>query len=538
MTTSTAAATVPFVIRDPVHGYLVVAVHERIIVDHPITQRLRRITQTGLAEYVFPDARTSRFVHSLGAMHLASRFVVAALENAEEDVAREFFADIDGRISKLDKSRDATELLKQYGTLSALAAVRASFRSSFLHESDIRSLLAIVEAGLRLAALFHDLGHLPFSHDLEYALKDFASHRSAESKPLSSDLLTIAGHEAPHEQIGHTLAELVLSSLADSTSPAVKASFDFAVTILNAPVPRPNLQKRPHATSVQWLHSLIDGEIDADRADYLLRDGQALGLDFAHYDVDRLVSNLVLIRDPDLGFTTAVREKGLAALESYCLSRSRSHQVFVRHHKVAQVAAALRHCSVRAFDDPGARPLIDVLTELGGKHANGEDLLLRVGKFDDGWWSGVLRSMQSNPLDELTGACLNLVLDRARTLKSVWKRKGDLTDTQFQKINETTDEFFVARSGAIAAAETRRRLLRKGILLNAFKFKPYARREPDKESVMLIIENNKKTVPASRISPIIRNLYSCWEEDIHAYAFVLNENAISIDEVIAEITRE
>jgi hypothetical protein len=119
----------PFVIRDPVHGYLVVAAHERIVVDDPVTQRLRRINQTGLAEYVFPEARTSRIVHSLGAMHLASRFVLAALENAEEEVAIRFFDDIETRVSKYSGVGDSiSELLQQDGTLSALATVRASFR--------------------------------------------------------------------------------------------------------------------------------------------------------------------------------------------------------------------------------------------------------------------------------------------------------------------------------------------------------------------------------------------------------------------------
>src|SRR5258708_38331487 len=84
----------PFVIRDPVHGYLVVAAHERIVVDDPVTQRLRRITQTGLAEFVFPEARTSRFAHSLGAMHLSSRFVVNSIINAEEQDALKFLESI------------------------------------------------------------------------------------------------------------------------------------------------------------------------------------------------------------------------------------------------------------------------------------------------------------------------------------------------------------------------------------------------------------------------------------------------------------
>ena len=81
---------------------------------------------------------------------------------------------------------------------------------------------------------------------------------------------------------------------------------------------------------------------------------QGLGLDFAQYDLDRLVANLVLVKTPELGYTTAIKEPGLAALESYCLTRSRSHQVFVRHHKVAQVGSALRYTSTKLMADPAS----------------------------------------------------------------------------------------------------------------------------------------------------------------------------------------
>ena len=70
-------------------------------------------------------------MHSLGAMHVASRFVLAALEKAEWEVADEFFADIDGRVSTYAGARESLDTLFQRdGTLSALASVRASFRIS------------------------------------------------------------------------------------------------------------------------------------------------------------------------------------------------------------------------------------------------------------------------------------------------------------------------------------------------------------------------------------------------------------------------
>jgi uncharacterized protein len=57
-------------IRDPIHGYVSYTGIERIIIDSPIAQRLRHIGQSGMAQMVFPEVRSSRFSHSLGAMHL------------------------------------------------------------------------------------------------------------------------------------------------------------------------------------------------------------------------------------------------------------------------------------------------------------------------------------------------------------------------------------------------------------------------------------------------------------------------------------
>src|SRR5579872_7203042 len=204
-----------FVIKDPVHGYIRVAAHERIVVDDPITQRLRRITQTGLAEFVFPEARTSRFAHSLGAMHLASRFVVNAIINAQEDDAVQFFEEINAldffknfqiKLSDLDSLLLADPKIGVGG--GGLLAADSSFRTSRLRTADHKRLLALVEAAVRLAALFHDLGHLPFSHDFEYALQDYIGKKKRANLPILSGLRGLFPGP-PHEKVGHELAQLV-----------------------------------------------------------------------------------------------------------------------------------------------------------------------------------------------------------------------------------------------------------------------------------------------------------------------------------------
>lgn len=520
------------------------AAHERLVVDAPITQRLRRVGQTGLAELVFPEAKTSRFVHSLGAMHLASRFVVAALENASAADVKSFFDDVSNEIDWTTlRSDDLNELLTHSGSLDALSAVRFS---SFVDPSssegrENRRQLALIEGALRLAALFHDLGHLPFSHDAEYALKDFASAREAAGKPLPDSTRAIANARAPHEEIGHALAEIVFRLLAEP-KPAVRHVYSLAKKILDSPEPDYGLIKHEPATALQWLHSLVDGEIDVDRADYLLRDGQALGLDFAQYDLDRLVSNLVLVRTSDRGYTTAVKEQGLAALESYCLTRSRSHQVFVRHHKVCQVGTALRYSCALFMDTDPAAPLLDFLAALKTLATNEERkaALSQYADLDDGWCFQRLRGLQKTTKEPLLSACLAVTLDRAAKLRSIWKRKGDLSPSQFDALRKRIKDLTAAETGQLKLQQVRRHLMERGVLFTLFQFRPYVEvrdaENKDKDSVMSIRSKDGQLRPASQMSPLIRHLRDFWEEDIHLYAFAEESNRITTDQLLDLMT--
>ena len=57
--------------RDPLHGAVVLARSEVAVADHPWIQRLRNVRQTGFSQLAFPGATHSRYVHSIGVMHLA-----------------------------------------------------------------------------------------------------------------------------------------------------------------------------------------------------------------------------------------------------------------------------------------------------------------------------------------------------------------------------------------------------------------------------------------------------------------------------------
>lgn len=512
-----------FLIRDPVHGYIQVAAHERLLVDHPITQRLRRINQTGLADLVYPEARTSRFAHSLGAMHLASKFLLAAIENASEIDAVRFFSQLEA-LDLFDELRLETRALDELlfadrlegGGLKSASVV---FRHKVLRRREVkyRRLLGLAEAGLRLAALFHDLGHLPFSHDMEFAFEEYVAQRKQLQRPIPEGLRNLVGGP-PHEVIGHEIANLVFQTLVRSQPPAVRAAFKMARDILQVPGGFYD-QPRPNAGVIEWLHSLVDGEVDVDRADYLLRDARALGFEFAIYDLERLISNLVLVMHNDLGFTTAIEERGFSALESFFLSRSRSNQYLPRHHKVAQIAIAFRFVSESVLAGDECREFRATLNRLGQRkrysNREAEQLLLSFGSFDDAWWFQVLRVARPGN-EDLARACSDLVLYRKPTLTSIWKRKGDLSQTQVTSLNNYLSESLANLS------RLRQKLRSLGMLLLVHRFRPVRIRpagEDAGESLLLLRTGKKLLMPVTKHSILIRSLVKAWHQDIHMHVF-------------------
>lgn len=110
-------------IRDPVHGLITFYANDKIdqlawkLIDTKEFQRLRRIKQLGVSEFVYPGATHTRFIHSIGVFHVARQLL---------NVVRREIGEIE---EELEKPR--------------------------------RDHVAVI------AALLHDVGHGPFSHTFE-----------------------------------------------------------------------------------------------------------------------------------------------------------------------------------------------------------------------------------------------------------------------------------------------------------------------------------------------------------------------------------
>lgn len=517
-------------VRDPVHGYIPFTGIERAVLDHPIAQRLRYIGQSAAAHLVFPDMRVSRMAHSLGAMHLASRFFQAALGNAQ---ASERAAILSG----------CRALVDQHAALGLGASPEAALVGQGLltgHDGDKDDQMAVllVEQGLRLASLVHDLGHLPFSHDFEQALEDHWRARPDERARAGSLVAQGPGGDQVHERIGYALARVVQQEVFEERlsggpfgKPAEVALL-IARDILDAPA-APELDADEHAPVLSWLHSLVAGEVDVDRADYVLRDGLHYGLVAAGYDLDRLVDHLIPVPREDGRLETAVMAQGVSAAEAFLVARFRMYTWAVYHHKIQQAAAGLRVAIVDLLGS-GAEPLPSFLNDLERIASGAADdaTVDRFVDYDDGWWTGLMRKQLRDGVDPSIEPWLALFVRRRPGPVSLWKRAADFPaqDRAGWNASLPNDEDF---SLLTEWQKIRAELRGDGILIERFPFRPW-RADPDGESA-LQIRTPGGLLPLTRLSPLVRALGTAWAEELQVLAFADTADRTTPADVLARL---
>jgi len=223
-------------VKDSVHDHITVTGVTEDLLDTPALQRLRRIAQLGTASFVYPSANHTRFEHSLGVYHLAN------------------------------------EALGHLG-IEGPQAER-----------------------VRAAALLHDIGHTPFSHNTERVLEREAGK----------------SHDDVHDLIrGSAIERVLVSHDIDPDRVADLIAGDGE------------------------LGQLVSGELDVDRMDYLVRDAHHTGVPYGTIDHGRLVRELRLV-----GGELVLAEGNVQSAESLLLARALMNPTVYSHH-VARISKAM-----------------------------------------------------------------------------------------------------------------------------------------------------------------------------------------------------
>jgi HD superfamily phosphohydrolase len=255
------------VLRDPVHGDVYLTHEEIAVLDTPEMQRLRGVKQLGTAYVAYPGAMHTRFDHSIGTLHLTKQLIEAINLNFELDP-----------------------------------------RSSLgISDSEARV--------IRMAALLHDVTHIPFGHNIEDQTGLFHRHDSA---------YRFEKRLAPETELGGLLEDMGLRR-------------DVLNTLLGG--------AGDETVPPYWCQVLSD-TICSDILDYLQRDayftGLRLGVDVRianYFKIDRATSNLYL----DLAKRDLLREDILSELVRMLEARYYfSERVYYHHAKVSAGALVAR----------------------------------------------------------------------------------------------------------------------------------------------------------------------------------------------------
>ena len=234
-------------IKDSGHDHISVTGVCAALLDTPAVQRLRRVSQLGTAGLVYPSANHTRFEHALGVYYLADR-ALSHLGVAGQQAER-----------------------------------------------------------VRAAALLHDVGHGPYSHNIEMLL---ARHTGRYHDEVE--------HLVGSGEIARVLSDHGLNP--DRVARLIAGEGRFG--------------------------QLVSGELDVDRMDYLVRDAHHTGVPYGTVDHERLVRELRYVDDE-----LVLDEGNVQTAESVLLARALMNPTVYRH-SVARIAkTTLRRATERLLDE-------------------------------------------------------------------------------------------------------------------------------------------------------------------------------------------
>jgi hypothetical protein len=286
------------ILRDPVHGDIELTKDELRLVDTAEFQRLRGIKQLGSASLVYPGAVHTRFEHSIGTLHVCEQLLQACNKNAARDPA--------GCHRVGDDERRV----------------------------------------LRIAALLHDVTHIPYGHNIE------------------DQTGLLPRHDRP-ERFAAMLADTELGAELDRQG--------HRATVLSI------LTGEGPAVPPFW-RQVVSDTIDADLLDYLRRDAHFTGLELRYdrrvvdyFRVDRHSQQLFV----DCEKNGMLREDIVSELLRVLECRYHfSERVYYHHAKIA--AGALLSRMVEMALRAGALTTADL------QQLTDEALVWRLGQLDLG----------------------------------------------------------------------------------------------------------------------------------------------------------
>lgn len=335
-------------LNDSIHGLISLTEYERRIVSTIGFNRLHDVYQNSTVYLTFPTNRTKRYEHSVGTMKLCSDMFFQSLLNTTDSMLGEFFDIFAGEYDDiLDGLRQQTDVcaeklgvrLRPVMPQIELDKLRHSLIPNNIPDQYKVMHLVLIQS-IRAAALLHDIGHPPFSHIVEFALKDVYleyKEKVVNEKENAKEFVDIMskyfeGDKKLHEQMGDEISEGILSKIIVPISENGEKYDEnlFELLVLES-------VKRIFAEegAFKYLHRIIDSSLDGDRLDYSTRDVINSGKDSGKIEYSRIINDMQLIvENGEIFFCVPL--KAVSSVEDFVKRRYNSYKDIIYHHRVIQ----------------------------------------------------------------------------------------------------------------------------------------------------------------------------------------------------------
>lgn len=212
-------------LSDPIYGRIDLTVLEREVLNNEVFEKLKEVRQLGLVDNYYLGAHHSRYEHSIGVMCAADRIYTGL----------RFRPPAGGK------------------ALSSRVEDRPEERQF-----------------VRLAALLHDIGHVPFSHLMEEVFTELGEHLS-------------------DSEFDHDLYQRQVLEKGGIREIIERHMYFYTVEDIIA------LNREQFGLA--YLEKILNGPLDADKLDYVGRDSLYLGERHEGFDLDRLTSVSIVCDD-------------------------------------------------------------------------------------------------------------------------------------------------------------------------------------------------------------------------------------------------
>lgn len=392
------------------------------------------------------------------------------------------------QLSLSDMVYPATNHTRFEHSLGVMHVATQMFDNIVKNEMDfLRNKLNYTESGLereriliRLAGLLHDIGHPPFSHAAE------------ELMPLRPD--STKDHYVHEDYSIAIIKNKFRRYIDESKFNDLKITADEVCNLLT---------KGPTSSEKAFWRNLISGQLDADRADYLLRDSYHAGVNYGRYDLKRILRTLTVINDPETdNFSIGIDKSGWHAAEGLIIAR---YQMFTQVYF---------HHTRRAYDNHTSEAIKTLLkyetkrnTFLPPTESNLDEYL----DWDDWKVGGLIKEGKAGPHGEI-------ILNRSH-YRRVYETK-EVPNVNDLKEFETISKEFKNKIGFIDNAEK-----------SWYKM-------GDEDIPIAEEKSTSKCAPLSQYSSIVRNLAP--NKQIRIYVPYENKEDIKkqIDEYREEIKHD